>query len=238
MITGEQIRAARAIARWSQADLAARAQLSLETIKRLEGIHGPVVANRRTLAALEAAFASAGIVLDDGGVSLVRPAAGAPAADLPEPTQPLVRLIYHSRMRGDDEQTLNETLRQILACSRRNNPAHAVTGALLAADQRFLQVLEGPEDGVAKVYGRIARDPRHEDVVVLERRTVPARHFSKWSLCCGYVAPANTALEAEPELRAGLASQALSPAAALGLLLVVQEVAQTSTLESDAGPVP
>jgi transcriptional regulator with XRE-family HTH domain len=64
MLTGEQIRAARAFARIEQAELARRAGLSLETIKRLERIHGPVEANVRTVAAITAAFEAAGIVFD------------------------------------------------------------------------------------------------------------------------------------------------------------------------------
>lgn len=64
MLTGEQIRAARAFARIEQAELARRAGLSLETIKRLERIRGPVDANVRTLASIAAAFETAGIVFD------------------------------------------------------------------------------------------------------------------------------------------------------------------------------
>jgi transcriptional regulator with XRE-family HTH domain len=39
-MTGEQLRAARAMVRWEQAELAQRARVSLKTIKRLEAVSG------------------------------------------------------------------------------------------------------------------------------------------------------------------------------------------------------
>jgi DNA-binding XRE family transcriptional regulator len=44
IITGEQFRAARAMARIEQTDLARQAKVSVETIKRLERTEGPVSA--------------------------------------------------------------------------------------------------------------------------------------------------------------------------------------------------
>jgi DNA-binding XRE family transcriptional regulator len=41
-MTGEQLRAARAMVRWEQAELAQRANVSLKTIKRLEAVSGPL----------------------------------------------------------------------------------------------------------------------------------------------------------------------------------------------------
>ncbi len=64
-VTGEQIRAARALVRWEQADLASAAGVSLETIKRLEGTRGPVSAHARTLDAIKAALAEVGVVFID-----------------------------------------------------------------------------------------------------------------------------------------------------------------------------
>jgi transcriptional regulator with XRE-family HTH domain len=63
-LTGEQIRAGRSLARVDQAELARRSLVSLETIKRVERIRGPIGANLRTLEAITDAFASLGIVFD------------------------------------------------------------------------------------------------------------------------------------------------------------------------------
>lgn len=64
LLTGEQIRAGRAILRLEQVELAKAASVSLETIKRLERMRGPVDANVRTLVAISAAFLRSGVVFD------------------------------------------------------------------------------------------------------------------------------------------------------------------------------
>lgn len=61
MITGEQIKAARALARMTQAQLADIAGISVETVKRLEAIRGRVSANILTVEAIVTAFDYAGI---------------------------------------------------------------------------------------------------------------------------------------------------------------------------------
>lgn len=65
MLTGEQIRAARALLRMEQSALAEAAGVSLETIKRLEKMRGPISANTSTEAALRRVFTAAGAILID-----------------------------------------------------------------------------------------------------------------------------------------------------------------------------
>lgn len=68
MLTGEQIRAARALARLEQAEVAKDAGVSLETVKRLEKARGPISANTSTEAALRRAFDAAGVLfIDENG---------------------------------------------------------------------------------------------------------------------------------------------------------------------------
>jgi transcriptional regulator with XRE-family HTH domain len=68
MLTGEQIRAARALARMDQIKLAAAAGLSLPTIKRLEKMEGPISANTNTETALRRAFGDHGVIfIDENG---------------------------------------------------------------------------------------------------------------------------------------------------------------------------
>jgi transcriptional regulator with XRE-family HTH domain len=90
MMTGEQIRAARALARIDQMELARRSGVSAETIKRLERIRGPVEAHARTLRAIRQAFQEFGVEMVSEpdksiGVRLSSPGsmAGAPAGDSP-----------------------------------------------------------------------------------------------------------------------------------------------------------
>ncbi|WP_426227401.1 transcriptional regulator [Pararhizobium sp. DWP3-4] len=67
MITSEQVRAARALLRWEQKDLAETSKVSLPSIKRLEGQPGPLAAQDRTVDAIEAAFVTAGVLFLDAG---------------------------------------------------------------------------------------------------------------------------------------------------------------------------
>ncbi len=72
MITIEQLRAARGLLGWSQSELAARAGLSLPTVKRLEGEFGPRVSDEAR-EKLQRAIETAGIELIDengGGLGL------------------------------------------------------------------------------------------------------------------------------------------------------------------------
>jgi transcriptional regulator with XRE-family HTH domain len=66
MLTAEQIRGARAALRWEQSQLAERASVSVETVKRLEKMNGRLRAQYGTQASIRDAFENAGVVfLDD-----------------------------------------------------------------------------------------------------------------------------------------------------------------------------
>lgn len=62
MDTPEQLRAARSLLRWDQAQLARASGVSVETIKRLEAQKGRLAARTDTIYALRAAFEARGIV--------------------------------------------------------------------------------------------------------------------------------------------------------------------------------
>ena len=74
MLTSEQVRAARALLRWEQKDLAAASMVSLPSIKRLEAQPGPLAAQPRTVAAIRAALEAAGVefIPENGGGAGVR----------------------------------------------------------------------------------------------------------------------------------------------------------------------
>lgn len=66
MLTSEQMRAARALKRIDQASLAVMAGVSVETIKRLEKLDGPLLsANGKTIDAIQRALESVGIAFID-----------------------------------------------------------------------------------------------------------------------------------------------------------------------------
>lgn len=61
-ITAEQIRAGKAIIRWSGEDLAQASGVSLSSIRRIEAISGiPKSQNMRTVLAIKAALEAAGV---------------------------------------------------------------------------------------------------------------------------------------------------------------------------------
>jgi transcriptional regulator with XRE-family HTH domain len=77
-ITSELIRAARALLRWEQRQLAEASSVSLATIKRLEAKRGILVAHASTVAALVHALENEGIEFTNGdtpGVRVRKPSA-------------------------------------------------------------------------------------------------------------------------------------------------------------------
>lgn len=74
----------------------------------------------------------------------------------------LIQLVYASQLRGDES-----VLSAIHSHAVRNNTAHTITGMLLYANRRFLQVLEGERDVVHATFSHIKADPRHEQVTLI-----------------------------------------------------------------------
>ena len=73
-ISSEQVRAARALLRWEQKDLASTSLVSLPTIKRLETKPGVLQANATTIRAIRQACEAAGVefIPENGGGPGVR----------------------------------------------------------------------------------------------------------------------------------------------------------------------
>ena len=234
ILTGEQIRAARAITRIGQAELAALTRLSLETIKRLEGIRGPVDANVRTIAAIIEAFGRKSVSLEldeDGRVGVCLASELAPVvliADVVRPRatevgQAVYRLIYHSRATEAALEVMEASLDEIREESTRRNAELGVTGMLMVQDGWFLGALEGAKETVQQIYGAVSTDPRHSTPEVLQSRFVAQRQFPGWSICCGLFAQDEEVFAQEPSISGGFDPMSLSPAAALGLLALAHD---------------
>lgn len=227
-VTGEQIRAGRALARVEQTELARLSGLSLETIKRLERIRGPVHANTRTLSAISAAFHAVGVELysDEGfGVR----STDAPARALPvdfgrgEAVGAPYRLIYSSTLSvaGD---ALRALLDELLIKAAAHNASLGVTGVVLISHGRCLQVLEGEKQAVQQVYGGISADGRHKDLQVIENRPASTPQFGDWTLYCGLFPSDEALFRLEPAMADGFRPELLSPASALGILSVARDL--------------
>lgn len=215
-LTGEMIRAARALTRLSRQELATAAGVGLDTIKRLEEIRGAVRANAETIARITAAFRAKGVSLrhdaDCSEVVVFHPAApgeGGAAEFEPGGQGALHRITYISRATGPAGREA-EVLETIRHEAGRRNARLAITGALWLADGFFLQSIEGPKSSLQALAGMIALDPRHTQPMVLEQSEVAERTFSGWLTCAPHVA---AQLVGMPQLSYGI-----SPEAALSLL--------------------
>lgn len=91
----------------------------------------------------------------------------------------MIQLAYVSTAR---RLMRHQDLTDLLACARRFNQAHAITGMLLYKDNSFLQVLEGDAGDVAPLYERIRRDDRHIKVKTLFEQAISRRDFADWSM--------------------------------------------------------
>jgi DNA-binding XRE family transcriptional regulator len=69
-VTVEMIKAARELLRWRQEELASRAGIAISTLRRLEGMTGPVGGSEETKARITSALRGAGIEFSEGGVCL------------------------------------------------------------------------------------------------------------------------------------------------------------------------
>lgn len=89
------------------------------------------------------------------------------------------RTIYISDARpGFSDADLN----QVLAVSRRNNARSGLTGLLILNEGRFFQVLEGAQANVRTRYARILKDPRHQNVSVVQDGPAQERAFGRWKM--------------------------------------------------------
>lgn len=94
---------------------------------------------------------------------------------------PTFRLIYRSHNRIPSAQRKAE-LGAIFSKARSTNTKLGITGALLTTGEWFVQALEGEEEVVRELYGRIAKDVRHERIAELESGKVEARVFGRWAM--------------------------------------------------------
>lgn len=76
----------------------------------------------------------------------------------------------------------DEDIDKILNSARDFNDQKSISGMLFYGGSRFMQLLEGHEDVVKSLLGKIACDPRHHNINVIFTQTVPVRIFENWSM--------------------------------------------------------
>ncbi|MCB1143444.1 MAG: BLUF domain-containing protein [Leptospiraceae bacterium] len=76
----------------------------------------------------------------------------------------------------------DDEIKKILDSAMRNNGKHNVTGVLLYSQTKFLQVLEGEEDEIVKLYESIKTDKRHRNVIMVSLKPIEERFFPSWQM--------------------------------------------------------
>jgi hypothetical protein len=94
-------------------------------------------------------------------------------------TDQVIQLVYSSHATAPFSP---DALRALLIRARANNTVLGVSGMLLHVDGAFLQVLEGTDDSVHKLFVHIGEDRRHHRVLLLLQREISERNFGDWSM--------------------------------------------------------
>jgi hypothetical protein len=89
------------------------------------------------------------------------------------------RIIYRSVARPELDRA---ELFRLLYHARVANERRGLSGVLLRADDRLLQVLEGPTWKLVAAFETIRRDVRHTGVEVIDERSIPHATFPEWPM--------------------------------------------------------
>lgn len=92
-------------------------------------------------------------------------------------------IAYVSRANTSlDSKKIPGGLSHIYSSSRKNNQRIGVSGMLSFRNGYYLQVIEGGDFEVNKLFARICSDDRHKDISVIFNTSISQRSFPKWSM--------------------------------------------------------
>lgn len=92
----------------------------------------------------------------------------------------MIGLVYVSQAKYLFQEA---ELKSLLDMSRKNNTAHGITGLLLYdGGGTFIQVLEGEQEQIDKLYEIINQDPRHHSLGQLSYTEITERTFPDWKM--------------------------------------------------------
>ena len=91
----------------------------------------------------------------------------------------LYYLIYSS----SPTKTLSDIeLELLLSTARVENEKHHVTGMLVCVPDNYLQLIEGSEEAIKRLYKNILNDSRHSNVITLKEGHINERFFPDWAM--------------------------------------------------------
>jgi len=136
-------------------------------------------------------------------------------------TNSLHRVVYVSQATQHLKISQAEWVAHILAKARAFNEPLQVTGALLACDGWFIQVLEGQRINVDIVLQRIYADPNHKNIRRLWSGPIECRQFAEWAMCANTLSPLDAEIVKVLHTSGGFDGDRIGLKAAMKLLLTV-----------------
>ncbi len=98
----------------------------------------------------------------------------------------MYRLVYvSSATSAMSESDLHALLKQ----SKRNNKRRKISGLLLYADGNFIQVIEGQEKNLDRLYHKIKCDPRNTGHILINKQRIEHRAFEEWGMSFKVISP-------------------------------------------------
>lgn len=92
-------------------------------------------------------------------------------------------MMYHLMYVSHAKQDFSDSeLTDLLIKARKNNSHLNITGMLIYRNGNFLQVLEGDEDAVKKLYTIIQADERHDGTIIISEGQISERQFERWAM--------------------------------------------------------
>lgn len=81
-----------------------------------------------------------------------------------------------------DPTTVNDVLEALIADAAIRNKRRGLSGAMMFTGRHFVQVIEGAPEMIETLLQSLRADPRHTDIVIVERGPIPERRFPEWSM--------------------------------------------------------
>jgi hypothetical protein len=89
------------------------------------------------------------------------------------------QVVYYSEAtKVFTELELIELLQTANAYNTKNN----ITGCLIYANSKFIQILEGEQSLVRKLFEKIKNDKRHKNIIVAIEMSVSTKLFANWAM--------------------------------------------------------
>ena len=70
----------------------------------------------------------------------------------------------------------------MLMKAKRKNKRLKITGCIVYADNKFIQLIQGPKDAITDLYKEIKADKRHFKIITLLEQSTEQKIWSDWSM--------------------------------------------------------